>query len=176
MFRSRLRSLGLQNLSSMDLISSHDSLVSLGLHPAISQMPALQSLYYTTGGRDHLHNSNLSLQAGAGHYSMPPHLTGDPSSEPDHHQHHQPILARFPSSLTSSNTRSNFQIYTQLQIPSTSNFGSMKKRKKSSLRDGESDLSEERSIPAREAEPEAEGDMVYVPDFISINNNKPVKV
>ena len=163
----------------MDLISSHDSLVSLGLHP--SHLPSSHSLYYTTGG-GHLHNSNLSLQASqAGHYSMPPlppHLTADPSSETDHHHHHhhQPILARFPSSLTSSNTRSNFQIYTQLQIPSTSNFGSMKKRKKSSLRDGESDLSEEPSIQARDSEPEADADVVYVPDFISINNNKPVKV
>ena len=157
----------------MDLISSHDSLVSLGLHP--SQLPSSHSLYYTTGG-GHLHNSNLSLQAG--NYSMPPHLTADlpNSSEADHHHHHQPILARFPSSLTSSNARSNFQIYTQLQIPSTSNFGSMKKRKKSSLRDGESDLSEEPSIQARDSEPEVEADVVYVPDFISINNNKPVKV
>ena len=150
----------------MDLISSHDSLVSLGLHPAtISHLPSSQSLYYTTGG-GHLHNSNLSLQAGT--YSMPPHHL---STEAD-----QPILARFPSSLSGSNTRSNFQIYTQLQIPSTSNFGSMKKRKKSSLRDGESDLTEERSIQARDSEPEAEADVVYVPDFISINNNKPVKV
>ena len=153
----------------MDLISSHDSLVSLGLHPAsISHLPSSHSLYYTTGG-GHLHNSNLSLQAGT--YSMPPHLSAEPTIEAD-----QPILARFPSSLSGSNTRSNFQIYTQLQIPSTSNFGSMKKRKKSSQRDGESDLSEERSSQARDSEPEGDGDVVYVPDFISINNNKPVKV
>ena len=163
-------------MSSLDLISSHDSLVSLGLHPAtISHLPSSQqSLYYTTSTAGHLHNSNLSLQAGAGgNYSMPPYQPPLLASET---ADQQPILARFPSSLTGSNTRSNFQIYTQLQIPSTSNFGSMKKRKKSSLRDGESDLSEERSIQARDSEPEAEADVVYVPDFISINNNKPVKV
>ena len=64
----------------------------------------------------------------------------------------------------------------------------MKKKKKTSVIDGdmrksvESDISsEERNIQAKDYvgtvhENEMEKDMVYVPDYISINNNKPVKV
>ena len=59
----------------------------------------------------------------------------------------------------------------------------MKKKKKSSEVDGEgrqftgSDISEERIGQAREyVENEIERDLIYVPDYISINNNKPVKV
>ena len=147
----------------MDLISSHDSLVSLGLSHSLQPQPRPYSL------------------PPAPHYV----LSQDSRWSPD--TSHQPILARFPSSLTGSNSRSNFQIYTQLQIPSTSNFGSMKKKKKSSEAAGdirqsmESDISEERNSQARDyvgfaPEKELEKDLVYVPDFISINNNKPVKV
>merc|ERR1719270_1725956 len=111
---------------------------------------------------------------------MPPHFA-NPNYilSPDQSYSEQPILSRFPSSLTNTNSRSNFQIYTQLQIPSTSNFGSMKKKKKSSEVEGdgrqftESDISEERIGQAREyVENEIERDLIYVPDYISINNNK----
>lgn len=94
----------------------------------------------------------------------------------------QPILSRFPSSLAGSNSRSNLQIYSQLQVPSASNFGSMKKKKngkKNSRSDASSDLSQQLdqnySQNQAESSVSADASATYVPDFISITN-KPVKV
>ena len=95
----------------------------------------------------------------------------------------QPILSRFPSSLAGSNSRSNLQIYSQLQVPSASNFGSMKKKKngkKNSRSDASSDLSQQldQNYSQNQAESSsvsADASATYVPDFISITN-KPVKV
>ena len=94
----------------------------------------------------------------------------------------QPILSRFPSSLAGSNSRSNLQIYSQLQVPSASNFGSMKKKKngkKNSRSDASSDLSQQLDQNYSQNQvgesSSADASATYVPDFISITN-KPVKV
>jgi len=107
---------------------------------------------------------------------MPPHLNNYIIDSD------QPILSRFPSSLAGSNSRSNLQIYSQLQVPSASNFGSMKKKKngkKNSRSDASSDLSQQLDQNYSQnqgGEPSsADASATYVPDFISITN-KPVKV
>ena len=56
-----------QNLSSTELISSHESLPSLGYPgPSVSHLPGYNSLH-------HHYSSTHSLQ-GQTNYSMPPHL------------------------------------------------------------------------------------------------------
>ena len=89
----------------------------------------------------------------------------------------QPILSRFPASLASSHSRSNIQIYSQLQTPSTSNFGSMKKKKKGARtrRDGEEEAGHPAEIGPPLADLGQDAGASYIPDYITINN-KPVKV
>ena len=138
----------------------------------------------------------ISLQ-GQTNYSMPPHLNNYiidryVQETIDYEMNDwyylillfsdQPILSRFPSSLAGSNSRSNLQIYSQLQVPSASNFGSMKKKKngkKNSRSDASSDLSQQLdqnySQHQAESSVSADASATYVPDFISITN-KPVKV
>ena len=89
----------------------------------------------------------------------------------------QPILSRFPTSLASSHSRSNIQIYSQLQIPSTSNFGSMKKKKNGKRRseEGAGDSPASEGSPSLIDQSHDASRASYVPDYITINN-KPVKV
>ena len=89
----------------------------------------------------------------------------------------QPILSRFPTSLTGSNSRSNIQIYSQLQIPSTSNFGSMKKKKKNKEEDPSTKdtAALDQNLSSYLADDPVDNDTSYVPDYISIKK-KPVKV
>jgi len=158
-----------KNLSSTELISSHESLPSLGYPgPSVSHLPGYNSLH-------HHYSSTHSLQ-GQTNYSMPPHLNNYIIDSD------QPILSRFPSSLAGSNSRSNLQIYSQLQVPSASNFGSMKKKKngkKNSRSDASSDLSQQLDQNYSQNQggesSSADASATYVPDFISITN-KPVKV
>ena len=201
-----------QNLSSTELISSHESLPSLGYPgPSVSHLPGYNSLH-------HHYSSTHSLQVmmmimmkmmiiiimmmmislqGQTNYSMPPHLNNYIIDRlvqetigyemKDWYYlillfSDQPILSRFPSSLAGSNSRSNLQIYSQLQVPSASNFGSMKKKKngkKNSRSDASSDLSQQLdqnySQSQAESSVSADASATYVPDFISITN-KPVKV
>ena len=201
-----------QNLSSTELISSHESLPSLGYPgPSVSHLPGYNSLH-------HHYSSTHSLQVmmmimmkmmiiiimmmmislqGQTNYSMPPHLNNYiidryVQETIDYEMNDwyylillfsdQPILSRFPSSLAGSNSRSNLQIYSQLQVPSASNFGSMKKKKngkKNSRSDASSDLSQQLdqnySQHQAESSVSADASATYVPDFISITN-KPVKV
>ena len=206
-----------QNLSSTELISSHESLPSLGYPgPSVSHLPGYNSLH-------HHYSSTHSLQVmmmmmmmiimmmmmmmmmiimmmmislqGQTNYSMPPHLNNYiidrlVQETIDYEIRlslmllfsDQPILSRFPSSLAGSNSRSNLQIYSQLQVPSASNFGSMKKKKngkKNSRSDASSDLSQQLdqnySQNQAESSVSADASATYVPDFISITN-KPVKV
>ena len=196
-----------QNLSSTELISSHESLPSLGYPgPNVSHLPGYNSLH-------HHYSSTHSLQVmmmmmmmmiimmmmmislqGQTNYSMPPHLNNYIIDRYGYDYEikdcnylillfsDQPILSRFPSSLAGSNSRSNLQIYSQLQVPSASNFGSMKKKKngkKNSRSDASSDLSQQLdqnySQNQAESSVSADASATYVPDFISITN-KPVKV
>jgi len=152
--------------SSVDLVSSHESLHSLPVtnNRHISHLPAGYTSYLNYGNT--IYNSTQSLQ-GFYNYSMPHQFTNLENSEP--------ILSRFPTSLTSSNSRSNIQIYSQLQIPSTSNFGSMKK-KKNRDQSIESELSS-KDIKDQSLSNNIEktSDVEYIPDFVSIKS-KPVKV
>jgi len=161
-----------KNLSSVDLVSSQESLSSLGYNPVtISHLP---HGYHSYSFHDNIYNSTQSLQLQhAYQYSMPPQLLNTDKSVP-------PILSRFPSSLTDSNSRSNIQIYSQLQIPSTSNFGSMKKKKKDKNANDSEHLEEEISTSTAEKNyntliEHSAHDNTYIPEFISIKN-KPVKV
>ena len=80
-------------------------------------------------------------------------------------------------SLAGSNSRSNIQIYSQLQIPSTSNFGSMKKKKKAKEEDHptKDTATLDQNLNSYLADSPADNDTAYVPDYISIKK-KPVKV
>jgi len=122
-----------------------------------------------TSYQPQLYSSTHSLQ-GQVNYSMPHHLLNY-SSDSD-----QPILSRFPTSLASSHSRSNIQIYSQLQIPSTSNFGSMKKKKNGKRReeDGTRDSPASEDSPSLINQIHDTSGASYVPDYITINN-KPVK-
>ena len=109
-----------------------------------------------------IYNSTHSLQY-YNNYSLTP---GQDTQEP--------ILSRFPSSLAPTGSRSNIQIYNQLQYPSTSNFGSMKKKKKATIKDDQSETSE--NIDKSNNNQEKTSEIEYIPDFISVKANNPVKV
>jgi len=158
-----------KNLSSIDLISSHESLVTGQHQGSVSHLPALM-MSGPTSYQPQLYSSTHSLQ-GQVNYSMPHHFLNY-SSDSD-----QPILSRFPNSLASSHSRSNLQIYSQLQIPSTSNFGSMKKKKNGKKRaeKGAGDSPPSEDSPSLIDQSHEEVGASYVPDYITINN-KPVKV
>jgi len=115
-----------QNLSTLDLISQHsNSFPQTSLHQP-------HSLFNTPYYPSTSHNLNQSL-------TSLPHLSSSFQSPPQS-THQFSTLQIQPIGLPMSNrdsqhqssrvSRSNFQIYSQLQVPSLSNNGSMKKKKK----------------------------------------------
>ena len=132
------------------------------VHPKhVSLLPVGYTSYDNLG--HNIYNSTQSLQY-YNNYSL----------TPGHQDTQEPILSRFPSSLAPTSSRSNIQIYNQLQFPSTSNFGSMKKKKKATIKDDQSVTSE--SIDKSNNNQEKPSDIEYIPDFISVKANNPVKV
>ena len=108
-----------QNLSTLDLISQHsNSFNQLSLHQPQSMLAT--PYYPSTSQYTTLIQSNPSLTSLPAHQfsTLPIQTLGIPTLNKD-------------SQLSNSRvSRSNFQIYSQLQLPSLSNNGSMKKKKK----------------------------------------------
>ena len=174
-----------QNLATYNLISSHGTKLSETRLP-YSLLPS--AYIYENHNFSTDRHSNQSL-ASLPRVCVSSSSKSSPSSRhqfstlPTHmHTLGLPVLTNPSSSMT----RSNFQIYNQLQLPSASNNGSMKRKKKTSdestfssdmSRFSQSDYSSSRPAPPSDKEEELyeQDDEVwklhYVPKVFTISNN-----
>jgi len=123
-----------KDLSTFDLISANPNATSLHQPQSLFTTP-----YYPTSSYYSNHNNSTHSLT-----SQPPYnndTNSQPLKQPPPNAHHFSTLPTYNSGNPTTNglppppasqrvPRSNFQIYSQLQYPTASNHGSMKKRKK----------------------------------------------